>query len=117
MKNYLIPALITISTLSSVSALAQECAQAKPIEVQYAMEYLSIMERGGLGLTDGVVPNFGRTAEEICTDTKEFVINLGRDGSEDVVLGFKDQTCTVTMNLVANNRIESISLVGCEAAN
>jgi hypothetical protein len=111
MRKYLV---LAIATMSSLSAYA-ECGRGNPIAVQYAIDYLSVMEHGGLGLTDAPINGVGRTPDQICDDLQSSQVRAAsRAGYTDVVLNLNDEVCTVSMQLTSDNRIVHISLTGCD---
>ncbi len=112
MKKVIITSLAILSSFSAVAHA--ECTQANNVAVDYALAYLSLVEQGGWGYNDPVIPQLNRSSQELCALLVNSQVQASsREGYTDVSLELEDESCTVTMKLTSTNRIEKMSLVSC----
>jgi hypothetical protein len=109
--------LMTLAMISAFTSRAHadvNCSQS-PSSVQLAVDYLSLVERGGFGLL-GPIDESGRDVETICSQMKNYNIqpSSSRDGFINVVLNLDNESCTVSMKPMGNEKYDQVHLDSCE---
>lgn len=98
------------------SRASQICDSEAPMAVRFAIAYLSLLERGGLGLSDPVNEN-GRTINQLCeqlTATSIEANTLAGNGVETITLVLPDETCKIDVTLAPNGKVAKSYGMNCE---